>query len=464
MAKLSKEEQEELMEKRNNFTFGKQQTKTPALSSLLNIATPEEEQALSDGIIDETKYYCNHRLQRKTGQWSKTDKSLLIDSIIKGYPIGYFTIVTEEEEDNKGKNRTVHYILDGIQRISTIKEFMDGEFKIANVPSIAEELVGYSIPSKEIEGDEFTYKLKDVINNYITAANDCSQYSQEEIRQLFLRANGGKPLNVSQKEATNLDSVVRDKINALRNITIPVEVRHTRKENETKEVLFWDKTAITALNCVRDIDRDILMQTLYLMTLKPNDKPEAFTTKTLYDNFGKTLSDMPANELDSLLARLEKAIKELGKYLPSVPVEGYTKLKKTAIPYVLYAMDKVIRNKKGTKAFAYAIYDFCMNYKNNTEFREIIKSGTNKSEPIQKRLEYFTRMANNAKVTDEEYKALADTLYKTVTDPEPKEKKVKDKKTVENTAEQADAVETAENTAETAENTAEQAQTVENKQ
>lgn len=418
---MAKKISEELMKKRNMIKFDVFKPKPTTVQEILsNLASEEDEKKLSEGIIDETKFYCTHSLQRKTGQWNKKDKSLLIDSIMSGYPIGDFTVVYEEDEDVNGETKTVKYILDGIQRMSTLKEFLDGKFKLLEKACANEDLYGYRFPQEEIEGDTFSRKLKNHIMNYSIAINDCSDRNQEDIRKMFLRTNGGKPLNKSQIEATNLKKEIREDIEQLRNLRIPVQIKHTLKENETKEVSFWDKTGITAIQCIRDVDRDVLMQTLYLLSLG-NEKPQEYSTSFLYGEFGKKLGEMPENEYQNLLNRLKKAMKELGKYLPSIKVEGYTKIKKTSIPYALYGMDKILRNKKSTKNFGYALYQFCMDYNNNTAYKGMISGGTTKVETIENRLKYFNDMVTKLKPVDEkDFIEFEKTLFIEVIDKEPK--------------------------------------------
>ena len=48
------------------------------------------------------KYNMFHKLQRKEGQWKNYEQSLLIDSMLRNYPVD--PIRSEEKEDNRKKN------------------------------------------------------------------------------------------------------------------------------------------------------------------------------------------------------------------------------------------------------------------------------------------------------------------------------------------------------------------------
>ena len=415
-----------------SIQFDKPTSRPTTVHEIFNLATEEEENALDEGIIDETKYYCSHIMQRKVGQWSKKDKTALIDSLIKGIPIGNFIVVIEEETDKNGNTRKIHYILDGIQRINALRECYNGNYNLVagceDIDATVEEIK---------EDKEFIERLNSQIETYPIYISDCSDCTQEQIRELFLRTNGGKPLNPSQKEATHLDVNLRKGINKIRKITIPVTIKHfsydgqeLKDKAEIKNVLFWDKTAISAINCNRDMDRDIIMQTLYLMTLKPGETPVSYTTQFLYSTFGKELSDMPEEQLDKLFSRLEKAIKSLGNYLPSIKIKGYTKLKKTSLPFALYSMDKINTAKGNKKAFAYALYKFCMTYKTNEDYLPYVTKGTLEEEKIKGRLDYFKDLTSKMQVTEEDTKQLEESLFVVVTEKKPKEKKEKKAKKV----------------------------------
>lgn len=417
MAKMTDEELQQLNKERMSLRLFNPDIKTITVDALNKLATKEEEAALADGYIREDKYYCTHKLQRKVGQWSKKEKSLLIDSMIRGIQLKDFIVVEEEEEDVNGEMKKVHYIIDGIQRINTINDFLHGKFKLEK-GTVPECMVGYSVPQNKDEYTDFDTRFVDHIKYYTIAKGDYSGKTQDEIREIFLRTNGGKPLNTSQKEVTKLDATVKNKVNSLREIEVE------KYSDSDEKCAFWDKTAITVLNCARDVDRDLLMQTLYVMYLMkhPDVEPKSYTTAFLYNDFGKILAEeIPAAEFDDMISSLRVAIEKLGKGLP-YGISNYTKIKKTALPYVLAELSKVIKAKKNTTDFAVNVHKFCLTYATNEEFKTKITGGTSSTESISARLEYFKEYLFQP-VTEDEKNAWSDSLKKPVKTKEVKEEK-----------------------------------------
>lgn len=68
-------------------------------------------------------------IQRPVGAYSTFGKSMVIDSLLRSYPLGIIYIVVEENEEGK----KVKYIVDGNQRIGNLRNFilkMDGIKKL----------------------------------------------------------------------------------------------------------------------------------------------------------------------------------------------------------------------------------------------------------------------------------------------------------------------------------------------
>lgn len=135
--------------------------------------------------------FCNHRdwftvneeYQRESGVWSDRDKKHLIDSIIKQLDIPKIYL---------GKKGQKHYeIIDGQQRIQTIREFRDNEFSLDG----------------EISGPNLNgVKYRDLPQTYVENFDDykfqcviVTDYSDKDIRRLFRKLQRGKPLNWREK-------------------------------------------------------------------------------------------------------------------------------------------------------------------------------------------------------------------------------------------------------------------------
>lgn len=74
------------------------------------------------GKMKREKIVLKHKLQRRESVWSNPNKSLLIDSLLRGYIVPPVYTISEDG---------VQYVIDGVQRLSTLKGFYNDEFAIS---------------------------------------------------------------------------------------------------------------------------------------------------------------------------------------------------------------------------------------------------------------------------------------------------------------------------------------------
>ena len=118
--------------------------------------------------------------------WRKSQKQLLIDTILRGYDIPkvYWRKIGQDQYE----------VVDGQQRIRAIWGFMEGEFCLPDDAGLidGENVAGASyrtLPSSlRIRFD--TYSLEIVI---------VSNVNQDEVQDMFLRLQSGTPLNAQEK-------------------------------------------------------------------------------------------------------------------------------------------------------------------------------------------------------------------------------------------------------------------------
>ena len=78
-------------------------------------------QALAKAM-DKNTISLSYKLQREEGQWNRKKKSDLIDSILRKYPINPTYGV---------KEGGVISIIDGVQRLSTVRDFLFDKFALS---------------------------------------------------------------------------------------------------------------------------------------------------------------------------------------------------------------------------------------------------------------------------------------------------------------------------------------------
>lgn len=118
--------------------------------------------------------------------WDVSRKSLLIHSMIEGYPIPpfYFARRSDKRYD----------ALDGLQRSTAIREFLNEEYSLsADTPSIRDE-EGYSIDIAGKKMSALPEWAQDAIKDYSLTIYYFEDITEDEIAELFFRINNGKPL------------------------------------------------------------------------------------------------------------------------------------------------------------------------------------------------------------------------------------------------------------------------------
>ena len=153
------------------------------------------------GMIKNAKINFDHIVQRSY-VWERTRKSLFIESMFLGYPIP--TIFAKRVDDGTGKRGgNIYYIMDGKQRLSTIKEFLNDEFALTELPPIVymDEELGYECES-DVSGLKFSElpeALQDYLNTVTLSVTYFDNLTKDEERELFKRLNNGKPLSTKSK-------------------------------------------------------------------------------------------------------------------------------------------------------------------------------------------------------------------------------------------------------------------------
>ena len=134
-----------------------------------------------------------HKLQRPINQWSTKMKSLLIHSLLVGFPVNPIYVV---EQDG------ITYTLDGSQRTSTCIAYVNNEFALSkDTPniSIASNENGESIKKEyEIAGKKFKKLDKEVQDPLLACSLEfctLSDYTDDEVKEMFKRQNTSKPLS-----------------------------------------------------------------------------------------------------------------------------------------------------------------------------------------------------------------------------------------------------------------------------
>ena len=152
---------------------------------------------VSDGDLDLMPEFQRNQV------WDKTRKSRLIESILLRIPLPVFYF----SEDDEGR----YTVVDGLQRLSTICEFMKNKLKLENLEYLDESCKGktYNLEPKDKKIEEKFYRR---FNAYQIAVNIISSDSPARVKyDIFRRLNtGGMPLNMQEIRNSFASQPLRD--------------------------------------------------------------------------------------------------------------------------------------------------------------------------------------------------------------------------------------------------------------
>lgn len=301
----------------------------------------------------------SHKLQRPIGQWNPRMKSLLIHSLLVGFPVNPIYTV-----DEKG---TI-YTLDGSQRTSTCIDYIKDKFTLSkDIPNIIINSKENGEPvSKEYEiaGKKFS-KLDEEVRKLLLSCQlefcMLSDYTDEDVREMFRRQNSGKSLNGKQLRITKQSDQFSSLVFELAN--------HP----------FMDKL-MTKAQRKNGTDRDIIIQTFMLIQTNQNEDYTSFRSKDI-DSFVADHSDsIPEDKVNGLREAMDKF---------NTAFESGLKVPVTSIPMVLYCGYRVTKDKKSFSKLVEIINEFLSGYDNNEDYKQYVMSGTSSSENVRGRFDWW---------------------------------------------------------------------------
>lgn len=207
-------------------------------------------------IIDNKEIILDPDFQRKSNIWKLPQKSKLIESILMGIPIPLFYFA---ENKNGGLS-----VVDGLQRLFAIKDFMDNKYEIKDVAYL-----------QKINGKLFSQLERDDqqrIERYQLQVNVMSSSTPEYIKlNIFQRINSGStPLNKQEMR------------HAL------YQGKSTKLLQELSDCNEFNDAVATKLNTVRMKDRYVILRALVFYLWKNNENIKNINTRIkteLYNDF-----------------------------------------------------------------------------------------------------------------------------------------------------------------------------------
>lgn len=315
------------------------QIKTRVLSSLIN-------------DVDKDIYDFNSPLQRKSNLWSPMQKSLLVDSAIRNYPI-YPLLVNKVD----GNNRLV--VIDFKQRLTTLADFRNNKFALSKtLKPIRINGVEYNIAGLKYK--KLDEELKSRFDNREIQQYIMVNATDEEQREVFDRINGGKPLSACQLRTTIESEEMRQAIYEL-----------------TSHPLF--EKVLSKTQRKKDLAKDIIRQTLMLIYTNKDVEYLSFKNKDINKFIIEYQENINTDKIETLKAALTK-IDENFETL---------KINSTSLPMVFFAAYRVIKDKKSFGKLATIIQNFIDTYETNDEYKKYCVQGTSSLENVRGRYNYW---------------------------------------------------------------------------
>jgi hypothetical protein len=299
----------------------------------------------------------DHPLQRPAGQWKQEDKSLLIDSLLTLYCPDVFAIKEKTEKGN------TYNIIDGLQRLSSIHEFLIDGFELTKLESFCLEATGNEIYN--ITGKKFSELPEEVQNEIMGYTLGLKVFEIEEgddeeniIEEIFYRLNNGKGMSREHKALVRASHKVQKFCHKI----------------ATEHKLFTDLANYSESATKKSDKQMTIMQTLLLMAKM---EYESFAAKHVEEILSK-------NDItDQVLEQTEKAFTAIVEAFKNVEEKKVLKfVAKVNIPVMAY----VFANSLDHAETAQKLLQYVKESKPGDRYKVNTGSGNVKKEKVIKRV------------------------------------------------------------------------------
>lgn len=131
--------------------------------------------------------------------WDKNRQSLLIDSILRGFPVPPFYTIKDGRTVQTPKGQVAVFdAIDGKQRCTTITRFKDNMFALCNLKQTIITEDGTELDLNGLKYEDLPDDLKDTFDTTSLTVYYFTDATDEEITEMMSRLNNGKPLSACE--------------------------------------------------------------------------------------------------------------------------------------------------------------------------------------------------------------------------------------------------------------------------
>lgn len=306
-----------------------------------------------------------HKLQRREGQWNGLQKSELIDSLFRGYPVNFIYMIKENK---------LLSVIDGVQRISTIRDYLDDDFslskKLKPVIIVTNQDGKPKETTVEIAGKRFSKlpeEAKDLLLSCELQIYELTDANDADVREMFRRQNAGKPLNKTQ----------------LRKVVESDEMSKVITELASHRIFI---RLLTPAQVRKDYDKECIRETLMLIETNKEHDYASFRDHQMNAFIAEYQTHIPYDKIKTL----KTAMNNLDDNIPMINLNA------SSVPMFLYVGYRAVSENRPFGKLAKAIDEFMDGYNTNEEYKALCGQGTTSSDKVRKRFEYWQKLYEDA--------------------------------------------------------------------
>lgn len=297
-------------------------------------------------------------IQRSAGMWSRDQKSRLLTSIFNGYPIPPIYVAITKEGEKEGEE-----VLDGKQRLTSLYDFLKNKYFISkDTPDVTVDGQVYQIAKKKCT--DLDNQLLNKLKNYELTIIEISNYSDNDIKEIFNRLNSGTVLSYANRRKAIVSNDTLKKL-----------------FNFEKLPLFASSASITKGAVRKNEIQTIIIQALMIYDKLCGGDLHGFSNKEI----NQYAIAVHINE--EIESKFKTAAEELSKVGPEKN-KAYTKFN---LPYLIASTMKADMDSTSREKYLKFVESFSSNMSAYDDYNALEHTHTTSASNIAKRIDFFTK-------------------------------------------------------------------------